>query len=753
VYDIANVGIVTSEGTIFIDVMISDEIVKPILRPDWKKCLELEYVARENLADDFEDDVFNVDCLIGCDSAYLFLDNKMTKGDGPTVQFSNIGCFVSGPLNQAQQCSTNLNTTAIISNLDKFNTDVIGNKFPCECAHDVLDVQPLTDCTASKQSEFDTRAFTQAYVDRIQYLNGEYHVPLPWKPEHAELPNNLETSKSRLKQVTARLNRLNLAEAYTAVMQENIEKGWITEVKDPAAALQEKDCYYLPHFFILKDSETTPLRIVFDASCGQPSLNSCLYEGPNMINDLPKLLAQFRTGKIGLVADIARAFLSVKLLESERKYVRFLWYKGNDMGKAIVPYHCNTIIFGNVSSPFSLAIVLSQHLAKTDNPVARDLINKLYVDNLLTSVDTDTEALEYYDRSRSVMSDGSFLLRQWASNSKELTQRAKMENMATKSVTSVATLGLNWDTEKDTLKLMEKKFDKTKLATKRRVLSETSSVFDPLGLVSPLIVPARKFTNELWEKRKSWDTPLSEEETKTWHNIRESLGKAPKLIFPRSLSMETTRPVTLVVFCDGTPKTASACVAYFQQDSTVRLIGSKNKLVVNSGLTTPKAELLAMTIGVKYGHWIMETYADSYPEINPVYLTDSEVGLHWINSTKKLTPFVKNRVELIRSLSENHQWYHVRSADNMADILSRGATFKELEKSNWLSGPDWLQKDFSDWPVSQPTVDNTALSSVTLAAAVEIENDWLPAVSQQDIGTLMDIESFGDYRKLLRVTS
>ena len=69
--------------------------------------MDYKYIAGQELADDFEDDVFKIDCLIGCDSAYLFLDTRIIKGEGPTVQFSNLGCFISGPLKQSDQCHTN----------------------------------------------------------------------------------------------------------------------------------------------------------------------------------------------------------------------------------------------------------------------------------------------------------------------------------------------------------------------------------------------------------------------------------------------------------------------------------------------------------------------------------------------------------------------------------------------------------------------------------------------------------------------
>ena len=114
-------------------------------------------------------------------------------------------------------------------------------------------------------------------------------------------------------------------DAYRKVMAEHLSNGYIEEVPNLDQPWPEEGCHHLPHVFVLKDSETTPLRIVFSANTGHVSLNDCLYTGPCLLNNLVELLHRFCFPKYAFVADIQRAFLNIQLQETDRPFVRFLW--------------------------------------------------------------------------------------------------------------------------------------------------------------------------------------------------------------------------------------------------------------------------------------------------------------------------------------------------------------------------------------------------------------------------------------------
>ena len=71
--------------------------------------------------------------------------------------------------------------------------------------------------------------------------------------------------------------------------------------------------------------------------------------------------------------------------------------------------------------------------------------------------------------------------------------------------------------------------------------------------------------------------------------------------------------------------------------------------------------------------------------------TDSIVTLHRIRSDpKKWDSFVSRRVELIQAKTDIHQWYHLPTEMNPADMISRDLSLSALmNNSLWFQGPEY----------------------------------------------------------------
>ncbi|XP_012232191.2 uncharacterized protein [Linepithema humile] len=152
---------------------------------------------------------------------------------------------------------------------------------------------------------------------------GRYEVLLPWKDNHPPLQDNRNIAERRFN-VTKRLQQKDLFDNYNTIFFNWLAESIIERV--PASEITKKS-YYLPHRPVIKRKRTTKIRPVFDASAessDSPSLNQCLETGPNLIELIPTLLHRFCERKVGVTADIAKAFLQINISSSERDVLRFL---------------------------------------------------------------------------------------------------------------------------------------------------------------------------------------------------------------------------------------------------------------------------------------------------------------------------------------------------------------------------------------------------------------------------------------------
>ena len=314
-----------------------------------------------------------IELLIGADYGGQLLTGNMQHFAGDLVAVeTRLGWVVMGKMADKRRHSGLANMA--ISLLTHSND--ISNLWK-------LDVIGITD-PAEKRSDTELEATVMDHFKRTLVVNsdGRYEVTLPWIEDPAHLRNNKELAEKRLRSTTEKLAlyssnllRDNKLEEYNAVFQE-----WLQE--DVIEVVQEKDeenqCHYLPHRGVFKDNSTTRVRPVFDASCKQKgtySLNDCLAKGPNLLELLPSVLTRFREGKIGVVSDIRRAFLQLAVNESDRDYLRFLWWELNNK-HAVQTFRHKRVVFGVNCSPFLLGDVIDHHLEHCD-PEVKDVAEKL----------------------------------------------------------------------------------------------------------------------------------------------------------------------------------------------------------------------------------------------------------------------------------------------------------------------------------------------------------------------------------------
>ena len=168
--------------------------------------------------------------------------------------------------------------------------------------------------------------------------------------------------------------------------------------------------------------------------------------------------------------------------------------------------------------------------------------------------------------------------------------------------------------------------------TKHKVLSLVSSIYDPLGWVSPLTVCGKMFMQTLWKEKMGWDQKLNPDQIKVIYDILVDLRRVTEFIFPRHVLYEHTE---LHVFTDASSKAYGAAV-YTVNDTHTKgnLLISKARVANcrEGRLTIPKLELTASLIGARLINYL--THLHKYETI---YLwSDSKVVISWITSDKDI---------------------------------------------------------------------------------------------------------------------
>ncbi|XP_055632004.1 uncharacterized protein LOC129771904 [Toxorhynchites rutilus septentrionalis] len=358
----------------------------------------------------------------------------------------------------------------------------------------------------------------------------------------------------------------------------------------------------------------------------------------------------------------------------------------------------------------------------------------LYVDDLLSGADTLNEALALQREFIDMMATGGFALHKWASNHPALLTR--VSNAASEQIAffkddkTTGALGLTWQPSTDVfLKKLHDITFSSGYCTKRTVYSDIAKLYDPLGLLGPLIFSAKKCLQRLWQLEVEWDEVLAENVAEPWITFRNQIIEMGELSIKRCVLPHISHhAIELHGFCDASNLGYGACVYIRVMDSNghfaVTLLTSRSRVapLKNARPTIPRLELCGALVLAQLISNIKNNLQISFSRI--ILWSDSTTVLSWIKTDPgNLKTFVCNRVIEIRDLTQGMEWRHVGTKDNPADLISRGLLPSEISTSTlWWSGPAFLHQDETQWPSGFHSITGDSLpemksSSINLAVS------------------------------------
>lgn len=590
-----------------------------------------------------------------------------------------------------------------------------------------LDFNENTAGDESVMSQEDKR-FIKLVGDGIRKdpNNGHYSMPLPFKGEPPQLPDNKFIALKRLQNLT---KRFKTDQRYYDMYKDfiaNLLKHGHAEVVPETETLQDADLkWYIPHHGVINPRKPDKLRVVFDCSAKFKgvSLNDHLLQGPDLTNTLIGVLCRFRKGRIAFTCDIEQMFHQFMVHQNHRDYLRFLWWKNDEMSDVVV-YRMCVHLFGATSSPgcanFGLKKIASDNEAILGQDVADFLRKDFYVDDGLKSVDSVEEAVHMIQGSQTMCKNGGVRLHKISSNSKDVlsaildgdrAKGLKDKDIFDNTLPIEHTLGVQWNIQSDTFQFKITLNDKP--LTRRGILSTVSSVYDPLGFISPVVLVGKQILQQTCGENVDWDDPIPEELHMKWDKWRKDLRNLIDLQVKRCIQpseFDNIKTREFHHFSDASSVGYGQCSYLRSIDASGRvycsLLMGKSRVAPRKALTIPRLELTAAVVSVKTHALLKREF--EFNDATHYFWTDSSVVLGYIaNEAKRFHAFVGNRVQQIRDQTIPSQWRYVATNDNPADIASRGATATELINSNWITGPSFL------WNPELPfTDDGTDIPSI-----------------------------------------
>lgn len=291
-------------------------------------------------------------------------------------------------------------------------------------------------------------------------------------------------------------------------------------------------------------------------------------KGPDQLNELPPVLYKFRERRIALGGDVAEMFHQMRIKGEDGDSQRIVWCANKETTEPC-DYVMQVVTFGATCSPSTALFVLNKNATRfaSEYPVAVDTIHRRhYVDDMLTSVDTESEAIKLAQEVQYVHQQGGFHMRNWVSNSSVVLEAIGEKPKHEKSMDMNANLamekvlGMWWSTTTDVFRYKistdrnKDLFTGDKHPTKRDLLRTLMAIYDPLGLIAHYLMYLKVLLQAVWRAKTGWDERIEEKELEKWriwlHNMPElEAVEIPRCYYRTGANIDEAR-IELHTFVD-----------------------------------------------------------------------------------------------------------------------------------------------------------------------------------------------------------
>ncbi|GFV26017.1 integrase catalytic domain-containing protein [Trichonephila clavipes] len=191
-------------------------------------------------------------------------------------------------------------------------------------------------------------------------------------------------------------------------------------------------------------------------------------------------------------------------------------------------------------------------------------------------------------------------------------------------------------------------------------LSTIARIYDPLGLLGPVVAKAKLFLKKLWMLKIDWTDLLPETINREWQQFVESLQVVNDININRCIVVEQPEVFELHGFSDAS-QSAYGAVVYCKSITSdkkmlVHLIASKSRVAPTKQTTIPRFDICAAVLLAKLVYRV--------------------------------------QISTIQEMTSSEQWCYAATEDNPADFVSRGMDSLKLKTCElWWNSPKFLMSN------------------------------------------------------------
>lgn len=258
-----------------------------------------------------------------------------------------------------------------------------------------------------------------------------------------------------------------------------------------------------------------------------------------------------------------------------------------------------------------MALEKLQRITKTFSPpIGSDTVHhNFYVDDCLKSLPSKEDAMQMVQDQASMLQKGGFNLSKWIANSRTmLTSIAEEKKSKTTRDLDLGkddlprALGLYWCVETDTFQF--KTSVESRSYTRRGILSVISSIYDPVSVLAPFILPPKRLLQEICRKNISWDKEVPQATAKQWQEWLADLKRISEFTVPRCIKDKYSGPpvsAQLHHFSDASEYgygTVSYITLIFKTEVHLSFLLRKSRVAPIKQTTIPRLKLTATVLAV-----------------------------------------------------------------------------------------------------------------------------------------------------------